>query len=338
MKSPSPSERTVYFAPGERNIFFHILTACNLSCRHCYIRPDQHGNQAVDRQAMLAWLKMFYDSKKANNLVFLGGEPTLHPDLAEGIRAARKLGYRSITIDTNGLLPQDLLARLRPVDAGLNFSIDGPDPATNDPLRGEGVFATCTDNLKKAVARGFSTGVIYTVSSANINALDRMPDLLADWGVERFFIQVIGLRGKSAQGGRRLQLTADRWLASVPAVARLAAERGIETIYPTVYLEKGEPFACAGQVADNFFIFPNGRVYRCPLCEDLPIHAYRIEGRKLIERSGLTEKPLFSLQIPEGCVMNKLLQPGNIAYDPDGRPRHRISCCLLKQRVAPSAG
>ena len=336
MKPETTAARTVYFAPGERNIFFHILTACNLSCRHCYIRPDQHGRQAVDRRTLIDWLQLFYDPAKANNLMFLGGEPTLHPDLVDGVHAARKIGYRSITIDTNGLLPNDLLVRLDPADAGLNFSLDGPDPATNDPLRGKGVFATCTDNLKKAVARGFSTGVIYTVSSANIDALDRMPELLADWGVKRFFIQVIGLRGKSAQGGRRLQLTADRWLETVPAVARQAGERGIETIYPTVYLAKDEPFACAGQVADNFFIFPNGRVYRCPLCEDLPIHAYRIEGQQLIERSGLTENRLFCLQIPEGCVMNKLLQPGNIAYDSAGRPQHRISCCLLKQRAAPS--
>jgi MoaA/NifB/PqqE/SkfB family radical SAM enzyme len=330
------SSQTVTFAPGERNIFFHILTACNLSCRHCYIRPDQHGTQAVDRRTMLDWLALFYDPKKANNLVFLGGEPTLHKDLAEGVRTARALGYRSITIDTNGFLFHDLLDRLAPADAGINFSLDGPDPKVNDALRGEGVFDICTQNLQKAIRRGFSAGVIYTVSRANIDALHRMPALLADWGVKRFFIQVIGLRGKAARGERGLQLTADKWLQAVPAVARQAAQQGVEVIYPKVYLEASEPFACAGQVAENFFVFPNGRVYRCPLCEDLPIHACRIENRRLVEHSGLTENRLFSLQIPEGCVMNKLLQPENIAYDPDGRPRHRISCCLLKQRVAPA--
>jgi MoaA/NifB/PqqE/SkfB family radical SAM enzyme len=330
------SDRTVFFAPGERNIFFHILTACNLACRHCYIRTDQHGTQKVDYQTMVDWLKLFYDPEKANNLVFLGGEPTLHPDLAKGVQTARDIGYRSITIDTNGYLFHDLLERLTPADAGLNFSLDGPDPQTNDSLRGEGVFDTCSGNLQKSVARGFTVGVIYTASRANIDALQRMPDLLADWGVKRFFIQVIGLRGKSATGGRQLQLTAERWLSAVPPAARRAAELGIEVVYPRVYLQDTEPFACAGQVADNFFVFPNGRVYLCPLCEDLPLHAYRIEDGLLVERGGLTEKPLFSLQIPEGCVMNKLLQPENIAYRPDGRPRNRIACCLLKQRVSPA--
>ncbi len=36
---------TVQFKAGERNIFFHLLTACNLSCAFCYINPVQHGRR-----------------------------------------------------------------------------------------------------------------------------------------------------------------------------------------------------------------------------------------------------------------------------------------------------
>jgi MoaA/NifB/PqqE/SkfB family radical SAM enzyme len=45
--SSAPTARTVGFQPGERNVFFHILTACNLSCRHCYINPAQHGTATL---------------------------------------------------------------------------------------------------------------------------------------------------------------------------------------------------------------------------------------------------------------------------------------------------
>jgi len=31
--------------------------------------------------------------------------------------------------------------------------------------------------------------------------------------------------------------------------------------------------------------------------------------------------------------MNKLLQPDTIDYGGDGRPAHKISCCLLKQEI-----
>jgi MoaA/NifB/PqqE/SkfB family radical SAM enzyme len=329
-----PATRTVAFRPEERNVFFHILTACNLACSHCYINRDQHGHEMISRETMERWLKMFHDPARETNLIFLGGEPTLHPDLAFGIKKARDMGYGSITVDTNGYLFNDLLDNISPEDAVISFSLDGPEPSVNDPIRGEGVFEVCTQNLKKAVSMGFKTSLIYTVSRLNLDHLQRMPELLAEWGVNRFFIQVIGLRGKSAAEGRDLQLTPDEWLAVVPPVAVAAGGLGIPTTYPKVFLDEGEKFECAGRVAENFFVFPNGRVYRCPLCEDHPIHSLEIADDRLVERAGLNEDRFFELDIPEGCVMNRLLQSGNIVYGKDGKPLHRISCCLLKQEVA----
>ncbi len=329
-----PVAKTLYFKPNERNIFFHILTACNLSCRHCYINPEQHGTGTVSRKTMEEWLRLFYEPSKESNVIFLGGEPTLHPDLAHGIKFAKKLGYKGVTVDSNGYLHHDLLTHITPDDAVLSFSLDGPNPEVNDPLRGDGVFATCSENLKKAVALGFDVSLIYTVSRLNIDHLHKMPALLRKLGCKRFFIQVIGIRGKSAQENEaELQLSPDEWLTVIPEVAQEAAQMGIQVIYPKVFLAEEEPFECAGNVAENFFIFPNGRVYCCPLCEDYPLHTYVIENNQLVEQPGITEKKLLSLSIPEGCVMNKLLQPGNIEYDATGRPLHRISCCLLKQEI-----
>ncbi|MEE4165976.1 MAG: radical SAM protein [Desulfocapsaceae bacterium] len=330
--------QTVGFKAGERNVFLHILTGCNLSCSHCYINPSQHGTNMLTRQQMEAWIRLFADSEKQTNIIFLGGEPTMHPDLVHGLRIARQCGF-NITVDTNGFLFHDFLNRVSAdlVDF-LSFSLDGPDSEINDPIRGEGVFEVCTSNLKKAVARGFNVSLIYTDSSRNIEHLQRMVPLLAELGVRKFFIQVIGLRGKSAQqdderAGVSAQVDPARWLEVVPGVAAAVTELGIEVIYPKVFLDKEEQFECAGNVAENFFVFPNGRVYQCPLCEDHPVHSYEIRENRLVHRTGLTEENFFGLNIAEGCVMNKLLQPDTITYDQDGTPHHRISCCLLKQRL-----
>ena len=330
--------QTVGFKAGERNVFLHILTGCNLSCSHCYINPSQHGTNMLTRELMEAWIRLFADSEKQSNIIFLGGEPTMHPDLVHGLRVARQCGFNT-TVDTNGFLFHDFLDRVSTdlVDF-LSFSLDGPDAEINDPIRGEGVFEICTSNLKKAVARGFTTSLIYTVSSRNIEHLQRMVPLLAELGVRKFFIQVIGLRGKSApqddeRASASVQVDPARWLEVVPGVAAAVAELGIEVIYPKVFLDKQEQFECAGTVAENFFVFPNGRVYQCPLCEDYPVHSYEIRENRLVHRTGLTEENFFGLNIAEGCVMNKLLQPDSISYDQDGIPHHRISCCLLKQRL-----
>ncbi|MDX1776663.1 MAG: radical SAM protein [Desulfobulbales bacterium] len=327
--------RTVGFKPGERNVFFHILTACNLSCRHCYINPKEHGTDTVSKENLGNWLKLFRDDSKKTNVIFLGGEPTLHPALPHAVRLAKEMGYASVTVDTNGFLHHDFLDRIKPSDLDyLSFSLDGPTPEVNDMLRGAGVFATCTTNLRAAVAAGFNVSLIYTVSRHNVEHLHRIVPLLAEWQVKRFFIQVIGIRGKTViNGAENWQLTPDEWLQKIPRVAADAAAQGITTIFPKVFLQPHEKFECAGRVAENYFIFPNGRVYQCPLCEDYPINGYRIEKNRLITNTGFTETRLFSLDIPEGCVINKILQPDNLAYDARGKPLYKISCCLLKQEV-----
>ncbi len=333
-------KRTVAFSRNAVNLFFHLLTRCNLDCRHCYINPDQHGTATLPLATVRRWLEAFQPRSRETNLVLLGGEPTLHRDLAHIIRLAREMRFGSLTVDTNGYLFHDILARVTPAEVDyFSFSLDGPTAEINDPLRGEGAFDACVDGIRRAVAQGFATSLIYTVSRANIDHLDRMGPLLKDLGVARFFIQVIGLRGRSAHpsGGPGTeppeQVSREQWLNVIPPTAARVADLGISVTYPKVFLDPGEPFACAGRVAENYFVFPNGRVYRCPLCEDHPLHSLVFSDDRLVAMPPINEQDLFALTIPEGCVMNRLIQPGNIEYRPDGRPAYQIACCLLKEEL-----
>ena len=87
-------------------------------------------------------------------------------------------------------------------------------------------------------------------------------------------------------------------------------------------------------MADNYFVFPNGRVYRCPLCEDFPIHSLCFQENQLVPTAKLNEQDFFKLNIPEGCVMNKMIQPHNISYNEQGEPEYKIACCLLKEEIS----
>ncbi|QTA83442.1 Radical SAM domain-containing protein [Desulfonema limicola] len=326
--------QTVSFSKNAANVFFHILTKCNLKCRHCYINKKQHGDTILPISDIELWLNEFASKSSQTNIIFLGGEPTLHPDLSTAIKKARKLGFKSVTIDTNGYLFNDILSKTEPYEVDyFSFSLDGATADVNDKIRGRGCYEACLSGINKAVSKGFNTSLIFTVSSENIHELEKMPPLLKDLGITRFFIQVIGIRGNSADSRENLQVSRDKWLDLVPAAAQKAADHGIIVSYPKVFLEPGEIFECAGLCADNYFIFPNGRVYRCPLCEDFPIHSMKFENNRLVRCPGINEASLFTLDIPEGCVMNKLIQPDNICYRPDKTPEYRIACCMLKQEV-----
>ena len=274
---------TVAFSKHSVNVFFHILTQCNLNCGHCYINFDQHGQKTLPVETISTWLNLFINKTQNANLIFLGGEPTLHPDLDKSVRAARKMGYASITIDTNGYLFHNILDKLAPEELDfLSFSLDGATSITNDRIRGKGCYDQCVSGIAQAVKRGFKTSLIYTVSNENIHELHMMPPLLSRLGVDRFFIQVIGIRGKSADPVKgKLQVDRNTWMTLIPSVADQAADLGITVTYPKVFLNESEQFECAGRVADNYFIFPNGRVYRCPLCEDYPMHSFEIKDNIL---------------------------------------------------------
>ncbi|MBA3008627.1 MAG: radical SAM protein [Proteobacteria bacterium] len=328
--------KTVAFSKKSSNLFFHILTKCNLSCSHCYINREQHGDMTLPFDTIRDWLGLFAPKAPKTNLVLLGGEPTLHPDLYLVVREARRLGFRSITIDTNGYLFHNILDKITPDDLDfLSFSLDGATPDTNDKIRGKGSYDAVLSGIHRAKSKGFSCAMIYTVSDKNIHELARMPALVKGLGIDRFFIQVIGMRGESSTSSDTLQVSKDIWLGTIPTVAEKIAAQGIVVAYPKVFLSDGEPFQCAGNVSDNYFVFPNGRVYKCPICEDFPLHSHEIINNRLMALPPINETDLFKLTIPEGCVMNKMIQPGNLTYDTDGKPCHRIACCLLKQELTP---
>jgi MoaA/NifB/PqqE/SkfB family radical SAM enzyme len=334
--------RTVAFSKDSANLFFHILTKCNLKCRHCYINPEQHGKDTLPLSTIIAWLEAFSQHSNEKNLIFLGGEPTLHPDLPAAVVHARKLGFGSITIDTNGYLFGNILDKVTPEEVDyFSFSLDGATRDVNDRIRGEGSFDTCIAGIHAANAKGFNTSLIYTVSSANIHELEKMTNLVQDLDLDRFFIQVIGLRGKLArkrtipEAQQGFQVSRSQWLNIVPKAARMIAGLGIKVTYPKVFLDPAEKFECAGLVADNYFVFPNGRVYRCPLCEDFPVHSLVFNDNRLIATSRLNESDFFRLNIAEGCVMNQLIQPHSLSDNRDGTPGYKIACCLLKEEIKP---
>lgn len=328
-------KRTVAFSKNSSNLFFHILTKCNLSCKHCYINKEQHGDNTLDIETIKDWLNLFSNKNKQTNLIFLGGEPTLHPDLSIAIKHAKKIGFKSVTIDTNGYLFHDLLDKITCDEVDfISFSLDGATRKTNDSIRGQGSYDKCLAGIKEAVSKGFSTSMIYTVSEDNIDELSMMPDLVKNLNIERFFIQVIGIRGESSKtDSSSNQVSKEKWLEFVPKIAEQIAQQGIIVTYPKVFLNNDEKFECAALVSDNFFIFPNGRVYQCPICEDFPLHSFEIKNNQLVETKKINEKNLFSLSIPEGCVMNKLIQPGNLDYNNDGSTKYKIACCMLKQEL-----
>jgi pyruvate formate lyase activating enzyme len=95
-----------------------FMTGCNFCCPFCHnpelVLPEKAREiKSIPQEDVLSFLQ---ERKKfLDGLVITGGEPTIHPDLAEFIERVKSLDYR-VKLDTNGSQPEILAALL---DAGL---------------------------------------------------------------------------------------------------------------------------------------------------------------------------------------------------------------------------
>jgi molybdenum cofactor biosynthesis enzyme MoaA len=136
-------------------------TLCNLTCHHCFISCSPHNNafgyldmatiERVLEESVALGVKEYY---------FTGGEPFLHRDMTTILETT--LRYGPATVLTNGTVFKDKwLVRLARAEAASRYSlefrvsIDGPDAATNDPIRGAGTFERALRGVRQLLHHGF---------------------------------------------------------------------------------------------------------------------------------------------------------------------------------------
>lgn len=110
----------------------NLIDKCNGKCSWCIEKNGYHPNEHAP------WWKIASQALLSgkNNIILLGGEPTLYPNLQEIIQVISSAG-RNVWITTNGgkLSPDFILSRL-PGIAGINISIHNYDLEQNKNIVG----------------------------------------------------------------------------------------------------------------------------------------------------------------------------------------------------------
>ncbi len=122
---------------------------CNNNCRFCYC-GDKRGKWRMTTNQAKEELEN--GIKRGCSFVdFNGGEPSLREDIFELVSRAKKLGYKTIAMTTNGRMFYYKGFCRRIVGAGLNhiiFSIHGHTPELHDYLtRVKGSYAQTTAGI-----------------------------------------------------------------------------------------------------------------------------------------------------------------------------------------------
>jgi MoaA/NifB/PqqE/SkfB family radical SAM enzyme len=119
-------------------------------------------------------------------LRFTGGEPLLRRDLFTILNRARTVGFRRISIQTNGLLLKKLHRDINdsPITR-VSVSIDGLEP-TNDRIRGiAGYFQLALEGF--SLIKNKELQLCVTLSRDSIRELDSLTQLARDLGADFAF-------------------------------------------------------------------------------------------------------------------------------------------------------
>ncbi len=163
------------------------LEACNLHCIGCG-RVEEYKNVLQRRLSVEESLAAVYASG-APIVSIAGGEPLLHPQIGEIVKAitAEK---RFVYLCTNGLLLEEKLNLFRPSDYfSFVVHLDGTEKVHDYVTQRPGTFKTAIAGLREAVARGFRVNTNSTLfHGSDVDDLHSLFSLLTEIGVEGLMV------------------------------------------------------------------------------------------------------------------------------------------------------
>ncbi len=155
-------------------LYYYVTYRCNVRCEFCNI-----WDPAVwDHRSMPTWTQMQANLRAARELGcrfvdFTGGEPLLYPDLADALRLAKTLGYRTSTTTNCVLYPKRARQLVGHVDL-LHFSLDAADKQTHDAGRGYPCFDTVMESLDLALSLGERPDPLFTATNRTYLQLEAL--------------------------------------------------------------------------------------------------------------------------------------------------------------------
>lgn len=170
-------------------LLLFVTDRCNLRCRMCGVCERELRDGRANELSLEEWQEVIASAADKLGTFMLsisGGEALLRPDLCEIVSFATARGI-NVHLCTNGaLVTEERVDALR--EAGLSMvsiSIDGPDGATHDFLRGEKSFdkAVQAIALFRARAPEISVGINFLIAPHNYKRMGEMVEFAEREGV-----------------------------------------------------------------------------------------------------------------------------------------------------------
>ena len=172
-------------------------TLCNLRCTHCLNAsgPETPWLASLDAAAARRAIAEA-DALGVREIYFTGGEPFLHREILALLE--HSLNVAATTVLTNGTVMTDALldalaalARTARYSLEIRVSLDAPDAASNDRVRGAGTWQRAVRTIQALDARGLLPIVTATAVDDARDLYDRLRALLSGLGIAKSRVKIL---------------------------------------------------------------------------------------------------------------------------------------------------
>lgn len=250
----------------------YLTDHCNLECKHCFLCASPN------KKTFISWEKIknvlnYFNKIGSTTIHFSGGEAITSPYLLKAIDYSKKIGYKKITIATNGISPTIFKLPIIP-EIELYFSLDGFNPETHDLVRGPNTFKTTIKHLKKAIVLGYKTFVNFTVNKQNQHEVIPLIHYLNKIKVDTIGFNFLSLKGR-AKENKNLGITPETWRKTYYQIINVKRVSHSTIRIPPTFLTKEEInklnpalLKCLLYSPTRTEVTPQGQLFHCCLLVD----------------------------------------------------------------------
>mgnify|MGYP000152421052 CR=1 FL=1 len=277
-----------------KKVYLVVTRKCNLSCPFCIRSSVPTEESTLSKELIYSYLAQIKEMNDQITLIITGGEATLHPDFREILQKSCDM-FQKVILCSNGtnlhafITNSDILKRMT-----VQISVDG-DSLHHNQLRGNDTYEKAKATMTFLISQH-----IKTVSSSTISAytIDSVPDMIRDLyesGI-RYFKLSAEMPGGEARNRLHEQISVERWNLFCDEIASYSQH--FEDIH--LNIKKSFPFLGHSIKLDSIpedlfqkagckagitqvYIYPNQKVYGCPMLIDFPLLDLRLHNLSELE-------------------------------------------------------
>lgn len=279
--------------------YIEITDACTLNCPYCFNSSRRENNVFMKKEQVYRYAQAIHGSRKVPLIYLSGGEPCLHPDLADIVYKLQEENYKVIIL-TNGTVSDTDFLQTFPRDTCWQIG----NAFVSSPQMYSKNMTKHISNVTR-IATTFSETIhtlAYTITSQNYIFAEEYIRTFLKYPNVKFLLSFVQKRGRAC----------DNWsMFSVPTSIKLLTIQHLSTISKRVQF--------CGVTLDHdlssFFKLKKGNVYLC--CKNKELYINSSGTPHFCEKIDVLLKcPLYieqkidvehksSIVIPKDCATTK---------------------------------